>query len=57
MINVFTAEAKINETGPEHMQGLDRFEARKRSLPHSKISACWLRLKRQHTVPMATDQV
>ena len=29
MINVFTAEAKINENGPEHMQGLDRFEARK----------------------------
>ena len=29
MINVFTAEAKINENGPENMQGLDRFEARK----------------------------
>jgi valyl-tRNA synthetase len=30
LINIFTADAHINDNGPEHYQGLDRFEARKR---------------------------
>ncbi|MDO6695698.1 valine--tRNA ligase [Aliiglaciecola sp. 3_MG-2023] len=29
MINIFTADAKVNELAPEQYQGLDRFEARK----------------------------
>ncbi|GAC16113.1 valine--tRNA ligase [Aliiglaciecola lipolytica] len=29
MINIFTAEAKINNSAPEKYQGLDRFDARK----------------------------
>jgi valyl-tRNA synthetase len=29
MINIFTADAKVNENAPEKYQGLDRFEARK----------------------------
>jgi valyl-tRNA synthetase len=30
LINIFTADAKINDNGPEKYRGLDRFEARKR---------------------------
>jgi len=30
LINIFTTDARINETVPEQYQGLDRFEARKR---------------------------
>jgi valyl-tRNA synthetase len=30
IINIFTADAKINDNGPETYRGLDRFEARKR---------------------------
>jgi len=29
MINIFTADAKVNENAPEKYQGMDRFEARK----------------------------
>jgi valyl-tRNA synthetase len=30
LVNIFTADAAINENGPEALRGLDRFEARKR---------------------------
>ena len=30
LINVFTAEARLNENAPPHLRGLDRFEARER---------------------------
>ena len=30
LINVFTPDAKLNDEAPQHLRGLDRFEARKR---------------------------
>ena len=36
IINIFTEAGKINENAPEHLVGLDRFEARKRILKELK---------------------
>lgn len=30
MINIFTADAKLNDEAPEHLRGLDRFDAREK---------------------------
>jgi valyl-tRNA synthetase len=43
MINVFTADAKINENAPDKYQGLDRFDARK--LVISDLEASGLLIK------------
>lgn len=43
MINVFTADAKINENAPQKYQGLDRFDARK--LVISDLEAAGLLIK------------
>ncbi len=32
LINIFTARAQLNDAAPQHLRGLDRFEARKRVL-------------------------
>ncbi|GAB2677087.1 valine--tRNA ligase [Aliiglaciecola aliphaticivorans] len=39
MINIFTADAKVNELAPEQYQGLDRFEARKQIVADLEASA------------------
>ena len=46
MINVLTAEAKINDEAPERFRGLDRFDARRRSSLSSRLPGCWRKLNR-----------
>ncbi len=68
LINIFTADAKINDNGPARYRGLDRFEARKRIVadleelglmedikPHTLMAP---RGDRSHAIiePFLTDQ-
>jgi valyl-tRNA synthetase len=45
MINIFTADAKINEAAPIQYQGLDRFEARKRIVADLQSSSALVKIE------------
>ena len=52
MINVFDAEAKINENAPEDFQGMDRFDARKKIVSRFEELGLLAEVeKTTHTVP------
>ena len=52
LINVFDAEAKINEAAPTRYQGLDRFDARKRIVAEMESLGLLERVEEEeHTVP------
>ena len=52
MINVFDAEAKINENAPEDFQGMDRFDARKKIVNRFEELGLLAEVeKTTHTVP------
>ena len=52
MINVFDAEAKINENAPEDYQGMDRFDARKKIVNRFEELGLLAEVeKTTHTVP------
>ncbi len=52
MINIFDANASINENGGEGFQGLDRFEARKKVLEILKAQNLYIKEEKiVHTVP------
>jgi len=52
MINVFDAEAKINENAPEDYQGMDRFDARKKIVSRFEELGLLAEVeKTTHTVP------
>jgi len=45
MINIFTADAKINDAAPLQYQGLDRFEARKRIVADLQSSSALVKIE------------
>jgi valyl-tRNA synthetase len=45
MINIFTADAKINDAAPLQYQGLDRFEARKRIVADLQTSSALVKIE------------
>ena len=52
MINIFDANASINENGGEDFKGLDRFEARKKVLEILKVQNLYIKEEKiVHTVP------
>ncbi len=52
MINIFDANASINENGGEDFKGLDRFEARKKVLEILKAQSLYIKEEKiVHTVP------
>ncbi len=52
MINIFDANASINENGGEDFKGLDRFEARKKVLEILKVLNLYIKEEKiLHTVP------
>ena len=52
MINIFDANASINENGGEDFKGLDRFEARKKILEILKVQNLYIKEEKiVHTVP------
>ena len=52
MINIFDANASINENGGEDFKGLDRFEARKKVLKILKVQNLYIKEEKiVHTVP------
>ena len=52
MINIFDANASINENGGEDFKGLDRFEARKKVLEILKVQNLYIKEEKiLHTVP------
>ena len=52
MINIFDANASINENGGENFKGLDRFEARKKVLEILKAQNLYIKEEKiVHTVP------
>ena len=52
MINIFDANASINENGGEDFKGLDRFEARKKVLEILKAQNLYIKEEKiVHTVP------
>jgi len=52
MINIFDANASINENGGEDFKGLDRFEARKKALEILKAQNLYIKEEKiVHTVP------
>ncbi len=51
-INVFTPTATLNEQAPEHLRGLDRFDARKRIIEELQAAGLVERIeKHRHVVP------
>ena len=52
MINIFDANASINENGGEDFKGIDRFEARKKVLEILKVQNLYIKEEKiVHTVP------
>src|SRR3546814_11141246 len=52
MINVFDAQARINENAPESYRGLDRFEARKRIVADMEAAGLLEKVEpHRHVVP------
>ena len=52
MINIFTADARLNDTVPEAFRGLDRFEARKRVVAALEAEGLVAKIEPHvHTVP------
>ena len=52
LINIFTAEARLNDNGPAPYRGLDRFEARRRIVADMQAAGLLERVEEiTHTVP------
>src|SRR5208283_2074915 len=45
MINLFTPDARLNENAPAHLQGLDRFEARRQVVAELKAAGLLERIE------------
>jgi valyl-tRNA synthetase len=56
MINIFTAEARINDNAPEKYRGLDRFEARKRVLADLEAIGCLVEEKKHRLMVPRGDR-